>query len=247
MKLLFTLLIIVPLTIFGQPSDSLKTRKLAIGLTFSPDYCYRILQAAVPDKVVFVKMYNDLEVAKFGFTSGINLAFNISKRVVVEAAILFADKGYRTKEQTYVFFSPIGKPGIIDTNPDLPEKGRFIYNYNYIDVPLKINYYILTQKLKWYVTAAIAPAIFINSTITSHVRYRDGHFKSKTSSTTSSTKCTPINWTGLIGIGCSYNLSSRLYFKLEPTYRRSLTPINKYQFKEYLYSAGLTTGIFYKL
>jgi len=56
-----------------------------------------------------------------------------------------------------------------------------------------------------------------------------------------------INFAVVAGLGINYDLTSRLTFRVEPTYRRSITSIINAPIKGYLYSAGINTGIYFKL
>jgi len=239
MKRLFILLAIFPLTAFCQNKDSIGTKKISIGLTFSPDYCYRTLK---PDaSVKWVASGRDtLEIPKFGYTTGLNFALHINKRIALEAGFLFSDKGEKTKKYSLIWITPSGQP-----DPTLPTKNTFIYHYIYLDIPIKADYYILTNRTKFYITAGVSPNIFITQKTTSILEYSDGNSNTTTSSRRNGFD--KINLTVIAGFGFAYDLTKRIYFKLEPIYRRSISTIIDAPIKGYLYSAGLNAGVYVKI
>jgi len=239
MRLLLTLLTIVPFTTFCQNIEAIETEKISIGLTFSPDYCYRTLK---PDAsgILLAERRDTLEIPKFGCATGLNVALNINKRITLETGFLYSDKGEKTKTYSPVWIAPTGQP-----DPALPTKITSIYHYIFLDIPIKVNYYLLTQRVKFFLTAGISPNIFLTQRTTSIFDYTDGHSSTNTSS--GNTGFAKINLTFTVGLGLGYDLTKKMYLKAEPTYRRSITSIVNAPIKGYLYSVGLNTGLYYKL
>lgn len=238
-KIFFTLLAIIPLTVFCQQPDAKKTIKIAIGITFSPDYCYRTLIPNASSKPI-ADARDTLEIPRFGYTTGLNLAIKINKRITLETGILYSDKGEKTKTYTVDEIVPQGQ-----INPFVPRKITFYYHYIYLDIPFKLNYYLLNNRTRIFLTAGISPNIFLTCKTKSTTEYKDGHTTTHTS--TSSSDYRIFNLSIIAGAGLSYDLTSKLYFNIEPTYRRSITSIVDAPIKTYLYSIGLNTGLYYKL
>ena len=240
MKKLLTLLTIIPLTIFCQDTET-TTKKYSIGLTFSPDYCYRTLKPDASSKWI-ADDRNSHEIPKIGYTAGLNLAVNINKRFTFETGLLFSDKGEQTKQYSVVWVDVNGQ-----VDPTMPVANTFIYHYLYLDIPIKVNYYILTGRAKLFLTAGISPNIFLTQKTVSLLEYSDGHTTINTSSGSGYTGFAIINLTFIAGLGFEYNFTKKVYLKIEPIYRRSITSIVNAPIKGYLYSSGLNIGLFYKL
>jgi len=239
MRLFFTLLTLIPLTVFSQVNDSTPSRKFSFGITFSPDYCYRTLKSDTSVKWL-TDSRDSLEIPKFGFTAGLNLALKINNRISLETGLLFSDKGEKTKEFALFGITPSGQP-----DPDQPTKCSSVFHYSYIDIPVKVHYYLLTQRAKLFLSAGISPNVFLSQSVTSTFEYSDGH----TTKTTSAGNAgfTGINLTVIAGLGFGYDLTNKFYLKIEPEYRRSITSIVDAPMKVYLYSIGINTGLYYKL
>ena len=238
MKLFLIFLTFFPLTIFCQSTDTTKTKRIAIGLTFSPDYCYRKLSPDATSQWI-ADSRDNLEIPKFGFTTGLSLLFQLNKRLTFETGLQYSNKGEKTKSYSLTWNTPSGQP-----DPALPTKNTFIYHYNYLDIPVKVNYNILTKRLKFFVSGGISTNVFLFQKTTSILEYSDG--RTETNNSTGS-GLSRINFAVLAGLGINYDLTSRLTFRIEPTYRRSITSIINAPIKGYLYSAGINTGIYFKL
>ncbi|MCD4746336.1 MAG: outer membrane beta-barrel protein [Bacteroidales bacterium] len=129
--------------------------------------------------------------------------------------------------------------------PETQAITNITYQYIYFNIPIKAQYYILTRKAKLFLTAGLSPNIFLVQKTTLIFEYSDGHTETNTS--TGSSELTTINLTAIAGFGFSYDLTSKLFLKIEPIYRQSLTSIINAPIKEYLYSVGLNTGFYYRL
>lgn len=230
----------MPLTVFclcnesvKLSSDSSKEKKMEIGVSFSPDYCFRKLKPDADSKWI-ADSRDTLEIPKFGFSVGANFIFKINKKLALETGVLFSDRGEQTKKYS------------LENVPSGQKPIMYSYNFHdyYIDIPIKVNYYFLSGKLKFYVTAGISAGFFINQKTTSITSF--GNSDSKTTS-----KVDPgfskVNLAALAGCGIKYPMNNKTNLKIEPLYMRSITPIINAPVKVYLYSAGLNIGIYYNL
>jgi hypothetical protein len=237
MKLFFLYLALLPLALFGQKPDSVKAGKIAVGIILSPDYCYRILKTTPPTQFV-VDSRNSFEVPKIGFTAGLSLTYRLNKRMELESGIQYSDKGEQTNKMPVVFGT--GQ----STNAD-PYDVRFNYHYEYLDVPLKFNYYLLLRKFKLYVSAGMVANIFLTQRNVLIFDYPDGHTTTQSSSNRQGLSA--VNLSAMAGFGVRYDLGNRLHIRLEPVYRNSIVSIIDAPVKGYLYSAGLIAGIYLRI
>lgn len=241
MHRLLSLLLLLPFTSFCQEAETAKPNKLSIGFTFSPDYCYRLL---IPDtantSILIADRRDSLEIPKFGYTTGVNLALNFHKRITLETALLFSNKGEKTKSYSTVWVTSSGQP-----DPSLPTKVAYVYHYLYLDVPVKANFYVLTKKVKLFVSAGLSTNIFLTQRTTAIYEYSDGRTTRNTSAGSDVFK--RINFAFTAGVGLGYELTDKLYLQMEPTYRRSIHSIIDAPIQGLLYSTGINFGLYYKL
>jgi len=207
---------------WSQSNDSVYQSRVDFGFSFSPDYSYRILKTGATD--TWMKNYYDtLEVPRFSYTIGLNVVFNLNERFFLSTGLLFADRGEKTKK--YI----------------IPPVNNYLNHYYYLCVPVKANYYVLLKKVKLFVTAGFAADIYLNGQ--SNV---DVGSSGEQKIVGLSSNLTRLTFSFIGGAGLDCPLTDRWYFKLEPLYRRSLTPIANSDIKKYFYSAGLNLGFYFK-
>jgi opacity protein-like surface antigen len=228
MKQLLLLLTVFPLTVFCQTSDSLPKRKFAIGLSFSPDYCFRTVKN--PNSFNYLP-----EIPSFGFTTGMNLIYNPNRRIGLETGLLFFDNTQKTKQYDINFFP---------YNPSDPTKNTFIWHNLFLGIPIKIHYRILTQKIKLYLSAGISTNLLFVEKTSAVLEYSDGHTEISNSTNAG---LIHVGFAAIGGLGISYDLSDKFAIKIEPTYRRFITSSFVEQSWGTHHSTGLDIGLYYKL
>jgi hypothetical protein len=163
------------------------------------------------------------------------MLYQLNKRFSLETGLQFSDKGEKPKEFTLIWGQP---------DPSLPIKSTFIYHYNYFDIPIKVNYNISTSRLKFFVSGGLSTNLFLFQKTTSRLEYIDGNTMTNNSISDGLSR---VNLAVVAGFGINYDLTNRLTFRIEPTYRRSLNSIINAPVKGYLYSVGINTGLYLKL
>lgn len=232
MNYIILILSLIPLVIFGQPEESESSKGISIGFTFSPDYCYRTIKPE-PSNQDWIDDINSFHVPKFGYTVGINSNIRLSKRIVINFGLSFSNKGYQTKRVKVAPFETAG---------DYPDEMKVRWNMFFLDIPLKGNYYFTTNDFKLYLTVGTSANIFINQ---KRIRFEyDPDNKLKYNSTEGFNK---VGFAIIGGIGLDYSIHRKLYVRFEPTFRYSLTPVDNWENKSYLYSFGTNIGLYYKL
>jgi hypothetical protein len=237
MKYVFIFLILIPILAWSQNADTTAMRERAIGFAFSPDYTFRTLTSDGSSSAKYIVNFRDsMEIPQFGYTAGVNFSLNIRSRMALETGLLFSKKGYQTETYTPIWTTP---------DPILPTNLQYIYDYFYLDVPVKLNYYLLNNRVKFFVTAGLSTNIFLAQKTQFNYVYSDG--QAVNNSSTVFTNYTRINMAGLAGFGLEYDFTKRLNLRFEPTFRHSITSIVSSPVKGYLWSVGLNTGLFFRL
>jgi opacity protein-like surface antigen len=239
MKQLFFFLIAFPIFLMAETTDSTKQKRFAIGINFSPDYCYRnyIQLPRITDNSQDYYIYNELP--KYGYTTGLTFDVNIGKRFMLETGILFADKGIKMDETVYDQIYSNGTKHIYSS-----AKSQF-HNY-FLDVPIKATINILSKRFKLYVSTGAALNIVLGYKKVSEVSYPNQPSTNSTISNYNTSHQSPFSITLLLGIGASYELTKKIVLKIEPIYRQNL--ISTFQLKSdgVFYSIGTNVGVSYR-
>jgi Outer membrane protein beta-barrel domain len=228
-RVLFILLL--PILVFSQ---SIKAKRLSIGLSYEEDICYRQLNYSSTNKIAEAIRNND-ETSKFGFTTGINFRYKLSNRITLELAVLYTNIGAKTKIKELEWAT---------VSNELPNKSKTVFAFKTLAAPLKINYKITIGKLNTYITTGLSLNYLINrkTTVTSYFADRGS------AKTSDNLRLGFENFTFslIAGFGIDYPLSKRITLNVEPIFRQGVSSVNtEKSAKEYLYTAGINTRAFY--
>jgi len=238
-KQLVLLFALFPLVSFGQSADSTRVKWFGIGFNFSPDYSYRILKPTTQSKWI-ADLRDTLEIPKFGYTTGLNLLFRVSRNITLETGLQYSNKGEKTKTYPLLFINPNSPQ-----EPTVTQDVSFVYSYNYLDIPIKANFFLINKKFKLFLSGGISNNLLLFSTSKSTITFSPGN--SSTSTVITSTKYSTVNMAVLAGFGIEHHLNSRCSLRLEPIYRRSLRSIIDAPIESYLYSVGMNFGLYFSL
>ena len=234
--LLILILTFMSLSVSAQKPK--QSNKLKIGFSFSPDYSFRTLKngdgSSSTDLVI--KIRNDIEKAKFGYTTGFSVTYNFSNLIGFETGVLYSNKGYKTIEQHLIYFPP---------SPGSPDRATTIYSYQYIGIPLKAKFAFGKNKARFITSAGLITNFLINVKQSINFKYSDGRTEKKNQSSTSGFNKVDIS--PMVSIGVDYKITDKIHLSAEPTFRFGLIKTKDAPVKENLWSAGLVLGFFYAL
>jgi hypothetical protein len=212
-------------------------KKISLGVILSPDVCYRSLQnndgSSVADIIIGAR--NNTEITKAGFTGGVNLSVKISKRLVLETGLQYAQKGYRTKLITPVSAQP---------DPLIPATIRYVYNYNYFDIPLMVKYTVGKKRLLGLAGAGFTTHLLLKETQISWSKFSDGRTVKKKEFLTLNKA---VNLSPTLSAGLGWRAGSRLQVRAEPVFRFAAFKSGNTPVAERFWSAGLNMSCYMQL
>lgn len=245
--------IIITANAFGQEikkdTPTADFKRVQVGANFSPDYCFRMLKnndgSSISEDIL--KSRNSNESPKLGYSAGLNLIFNLREKIGIEIGVQYSNKGYQIKMDDLTFASMIDpRHGFVyNTSGPKPTKVKFIYNDNYLDIPLKVNFIFGKRKIRFITSAGATTNIFIKATTTGVIEYADGSHTRKTQS--SSVDYNKLNISPFISTGINWKLNSRNNLRFEPTFRYGVLKIIDAPVTGYLWNAGLNIGYYFGL
>ncbi|MBO9702712.1 MAG: PorT family protein [Sporocytophaga sp.] len=167
---------------------------------------------------------------KLGYTLGVDLIYRFNDKIAIETGVFYSNKGSKS-EINIQSFDSVFAGGYIKSTSVL----------HYIDLPIKANFYVLRKrKIQIFLAGGLAANFLLKhhtklQTNIPNLIYIDNTQK--------------IGVSVLGSLGLDLPVTSRMFVRVEPIFRRSLTRISKYDgpIKSYLYNPGLSFGVYYKL
>jgi hypothetical protein len=243
-NLLLIIAITVSTILHGQGINDFKPN-FQVGISFAPNICYRSLKnndgSASSEFVIDSR--NTSETPKIGFSTGLNIFYNINPRAGLELGVQYSNKGYRHDFPRGIPGGQIDPKNGFDTTgvQDLLITG-IRYDYQYLDIPIKFNYLLGKGKIKLMVGAGIVANIFIKQTST--IFYQENGVALKKSQTNTFFKYKPLVLSALVSAGIDWELNTMTHFRAEPTFQHGLTNIIDHPVTGNLFTLGCNFGLF---
>lgn len=187
------------------------------------------------------KQITESEKASLSIAASISIEVDLNKRFSLETGIGYYEKNTTIKARTitaekdregkvkYRFDCSAGTYYInpkLGVTPSIGDSTKSFYAENklqYITLPLIGKYHFITGKMNWFQLIGGGVNMLAGQNFTTEI---DNSFTEKLQNIKSS-DLNKIYFTALVGAGVDYSLSKRVAVRISPTYRFSLTPINK--------------------
>ncbi len=251
------------------PKTENKTGKWTIGGKLAPVYAYRTISIKKEDLPATIipdeSYYNNMENEIYSFSGGVDLKYHIRKKLSFQTGLFYSKLGqvnndvvaYRYPDDKYEFVIPTSV-GPIDINSEkIPKEladsdiredstGNILYfnadiyqNFEYIEVPLLINYKILDKRFGVQLAGGLSPGFMVNNNAYFQVDKQEIMIDR-------SEEFYTVIYNSVVGLGLNYAVSKKLNFSLSPTFKYSLRSIRKdHSIEYYPYSFSIYTGISY--
>ena len=224
-KLILILLLLTSYPVLAQKTAGQKAPAIYFGLSFSPDYSNVITDKFYPP---LTNRYDSIIAPIFGYTTGANMNYQISRRLALDVGFHISHRGYQTD---LVPFLDMGHT-------------RAHADFTYLDIHVKANYYLLNSSFSLYLTAGLIPSIFYKNSYYEELQGYSGNVQTRDLDNPEPPD--KINLMMLAGFGLDYLVSERLFIRVKPIYRRSLTKIRDDDSSDfYFWSLGANVGVYY--
>jgi hypothetical protein len=203
--------------------------RIKIGLNATPEMGYRIIMVNGSSSA---SLRNQTEEPKMGFSAGLTVIYNFSKKIGLETGLQYASRGYIYK--TDDFFSD---PFLL-----MPETIESKYSWNYLEIPVRAVFTSGEKKVKFLASAGATAGFFLNARSTTIIKYLNGQ-ESITSGELS------IHYRQFVispqlSLGAEYQLSPLIHFRFEPIARFALNSLVDSRIKTNLISGGLMVSFY---
>jgi hypothetical protein len=172
----------------------------------------------------------------FGFSTGLNVGYKFANRFSFSGGLQYSVKGYEIKD---IHFTTIDDP------EGKNHLGKILYNFNYVDVPLKINYMFGRKKLHFIGGIGVVANFLIKESVISVIKSNSN--RSQRSSNTGSDNFYHFNLSPTASVGVEYNLNDRIFARVEPNFQMCILRVIDAPVSERLYSYGVNMSIHYRL
>lgn len=232
---------------------------------FSPDYAFYNLQNGNNNNQLDGEDKDEIEQNEDhqnAFTTGILFDYTFNKHWSIQTGFTFSKttiggapkKIYAKADNNgnikYCYWSSSGYAFIKTPEGNLPEVGDSInasssrHTLQYLSVPLAIKYSIPYKKFEFNLFAGVTANFLIKSRLEASLKNRD---EDEHHNQYQIEGLKNLYFSGLAGIGITYNLTSKWGITFAPTARFAITSINKnIGIKSYPNSIGLSTGFRFK-
>jgi hypothetical protein len=233
------LAVIILIFLFGevraQSTNEAQEQRFQFGVNFSPDVTYRVLNPIVgdPTSSFLVESRNEMEVPKLGVTFGVNMQFHLNRSWSIETSVHYSNMGYSFENSDFIYK---------DEEDDMLKRIYSVVNHNFIEIPLKVNYFFGKKDKRFFVSSGIVNNVLINSNERRAEYYQNSTNHRKFYFTESLSR---YNVSFLLSSGIDFKLSPTRNFRLEPTFRYALFSLSQTN-QEQLYNIGLNIGYFFE-
>lgn len=244
-KIMKNLLIILSLVLINNIGVCQDLKKFEIGLFYSNDYTYINIDTSNISEIQKIVLKNPSFVPEkgiYGFAIGLNLSYNIYKRVILNLGLNISSRGHQNGTVTD-FMSPPDDP-VLENLGGISRREKF----QFIEFPIKLGYRLI-EKEKLNISCMVGYSInsIIRRQIIGYLYYKNDQPKetNKQNYYDNIFEITTVSW--ILNLKNDYFISERINFScgLEIRYySKSIT--DKDPFLGNLYAIGINTGINYK-
>ena len=207
----------------------------SIGGHFSLDYGYRTLvqKDASVDELTTVR--NSFEQPAIGYSFGINYFLILSKEVKIEIGSHYSIKGYNSNQ--------ISK---YPTDNFFGAKAKYFYYYDYVDIPILLNYTFTHNKLKLFGSTGLGTSLFLKAQSREVLFNNDESIMRDETTLRGKANYNKVILSGLINFGVDYQYKESIIIRVSPGFSYSFNSFtNNENFNEFLYSARVNLGVIY--
>lgn len=220
--------------------------KWAIGANFSENYCSRFLYSTDDNGDLVINNRNKIEIPDFGYNTGFVLLYSFNNRIKFESGIQFNAIGDKTKKKiidSFTWPDNIPDPKYADM-----QAIRFNHQYQYFEIPMKIDFLFNKAKrgkFDFFGSFGFIPMFYYQSISKGYY-----YFSDRTEIKSNVFQYDFFNIFSLsvyLSAGMDYNFLNRFVLRIEPNFRSQIISISNAPVWGYYYSGGLNLGLLYKL
>lgn len=214
---------------FGQNHAT----KHGLGVEGSVYYGYRNLILNDPEYSALFEFREAFEAPAVGYAAGIKYRYQRNEKIGFESGLIYNIRGYDASESINFQDSEL-----------FGGNASYFYFYNYIDIPLLLNYHLSHYKYNLFASGGISTNILLSAKEREVIVYSDNSISDETS-TLDPELFNSINIQGIFRFGIDYTPEGPYTFRIVPTFQYSVTDLTQNKrFNEQLFAVGVNLGVF---
>ncbi len=142
----FGIIIILIFSFLNKLKAQDTASNISIGAVFDGGYSFHNLEGSLD---YLIEMRNEAESPSYGFSGGLNIAYQLSDKWSLKSGINYATRGYKSKGEA------------IDSDGNVLLTFNSQHKYYYVDVPVLFHYFLRKGALRPVITAGFAVNFFI--------------------------------------------------------------------------------------
>jgi hypothetical protein len=212
----------------------LSQSKFSLGLFFAPEYSY--ISNVPIDKANLKPTYS----------SGFNIRYQLSKKIILSTGLQFSNKGYTARTTV-----------IANQNNNIEEATKITLSYRYFEIPAVIScQLVMPQDFLIIPSVGLIPGYLMNQrfSIAPIDKFPGGYFVNNRSDL-NSIGYRKFILSGYVGVGGMIKMGKKFSLLIQPNFKYSLTSMHKihsensvyspYSYNMHPYSFGITAEVFY--
>ncbi|MGZ4035061.1 MAG: hypothetical protein ACXVP4_09380 [Bacteroidia bacterium] len=246
-------------TVFSDTAKKVKERKTFIKLLYSGQMTYRIRT----HKQVSIGYYSsgdgdgsfssaglsynsNIEKYSHGFELGFLVEHDFSKHLNINVGFTLDKQGFTSKKNNFIinYSSHTFGSGVINTSSDTVRNQSITYKYNFLTIPLILNYQIKHKQSSFYIGMGLEPKLLIRSVVSFSA---DTHHAALLNNSNGSSDTNYFNetsgaifYSANIGVSFPFGEGGDTFFFVEPDFKMELGHTDT---TPQLWSAGCRVGI----
>ncbi len=217
-----------------------ETGQTRIGLNFSPNRSFRSLNNS-ENNPYNDSIYNSKsnETQKTGYSFGFAVSRMMSNRISFETGLQFSNQGYQKIYIGLVFGN------MLNPSSGSPSKTATFYNrykFQYLGIPVKLNFLYGEDKTRLFVSAGINLNILLKSNIRGTIHYPNS--KNEVIKSSTNTTYNKFNLGPYLSFGVMSQINSKLNFKIGPYFNYDILSIRNSSLIENLWDIGFNIGLY---
>ncbi len=226
----FGIIIILIFSFLNKLKAQETESNISIGAEVGGVYSFRNLEGSLD---YLIEMRNEAESPAYGFSGGLDIAYQLSKNWSLESVMTYATRGYKSKGQG------------IDGEGNVLGSHTARHTYHYLDIPLKASYSLSSWHVKPFISAGLVANVFLKEMHYADLINSSGDHVIIDSRISSDKNALGLE--GMLAVGITFPFYERFYSKILTHYTHDLFKTTNTPVTEKLYTIGLQAGIVYKL